>query len=79
MLSLTLAKVGTAEEFWQPLLHLIINHLQNTNGIDHLNDLLIVTNLLYMLAAQEEMSTPDQVRSIVHILEQDSKLENLLK
>ena len=79
MLSLTLAKVGTAEEFWQPLLNLIINHLQNTNGIDHLNDLLIVTNLLYMLAAQEEMSTPDQVRSIVHILEQDSKLENLLK
>jgi hypothetical protein len=59
MLSLALAKVGTREEFWQPLLNLIIIQLEKTNGNDLLNDLYIVTNLLYMLAAQEDMSTPD--------------------
>jgi len=58
MLSFTLAKVGTAEEFWQPLMSLIIMNIQKEKGIDHLNDILIVTNLLYMLATQE-MSTPD--------------------
>ena len=59
MLSLTLAKVGTGEEFWQPLLNLIIIQLQKQNGYELLNDLFIVTNLLYMLAAQEDMATPD--------------------
>ena len=59
MLSLTLAKVGTGEEFWQPLLNLIIIQLQKQNGCELLNDLFIVTNLLYMLAAQEDMATPD--------------------
>ncbi len=59
MLSLTLAKVGTGEEFWQPLLTLIIIQLQKQNGCELLNDLFIVTNLLYMLAAQEDMATPD--------------------
>ena len=50
MLSLSIAKVGTGEEFWQPLLNLIIMQLEKQSGSDMLNDLFIVTNLLYMLA-----------------------------
>ena len=79
MLSLTLAKVGTAEEFWQPLLELIIIQLQKPNGTKSLNDLLIVTNLLYLLSEQKEMLNHDQIRTIVGILLKDCNLLKLLK
>lgn len=69
MLSFALAKVGTGEEFWQPLLNLIIIYLQKPGGDEMLNDLFIVTNLLYMLAVQEDMSTPDQIQSLKHCLQ----------
>lgn len=69
MLSFALAKVGTGEEFWQPLLNLIIIYLQKPGGDEMLNDLFIVTNLLYMLAVQEDMSTPDQIQSLKHFLQ----------
>ena len=86
MLSIKLVNVGNTEDFWQPLVDILISSLQqqeNTTATPVDLDFFNMTNMVYLMANLDQQASQQSLSTLLQLIDKDqdtkSRLIRLMK